>query len=141
MFIRRGARVFPPTANNRLNPKISGAYLLPDNARFHASYGTGIRMPGGSDLAFTNNPDLKPERTESYDFGIEQRFLNNRLSLDETYFHNSYRDLIVGLGGSLAALSQYYTDNLAKANAKGVEVSARFRPATLDFGHGELHVA
>ena len=87
-------------------------------------------MPGGSDLAFTNNPDLKPERTESYDFGIEQRLLNNQLSLDATYFHNSYRDLIVGLGGSLSVLSQYETDNLAKANAKGVEASARFRPAT-----------
>ena len=27
-------------------------------------------------------------------------------------------------------LSQYYTDNLAKANAKGVEASAKYRPAT-----------
>ena len=75
-------------------------------------------------------PTLKPERTESYDVGIEQRFLNNQLSLDATYFHNDYRDLIVSLGGSLSTLSQYYTDNLAKANAKGVEASAKFRPAT-----------
>ena len=44
--------------------------------RLHASYGTGIRPPGGSDLAFTNNPALRPERTESYDFGIEQRLLD-----------------------------------------------------------------
>ncbi len=125
-----GRPAFAARTVSRLNPKISGAYLLPHNVRFHASYGTGIRMPGGSDLAFTNNPDLKPERTESYDFGIEQRFLNNQLSLDATYFHNSYRDLIVGLGGSLSALSQYETDNLARANAKGAEVSARYRPTT-----------
>jgi outer membrane receptor protein involved in Fe transport len=125
-----GRPAFSARTVSRLNPKISGAYLLPGNARLHASYGTGIRMPGGSDLAFTNNPDLKPERTESYDFGVEQRFLNNQFSLDATYFHNSYRDLIVGLGGSLSSLSQFYTDNLARANAKGVEVSARFRPAT-----------
>ena len=125
-----GRPAFSAQTVSRLNPKISGAYLLPGNARLHASYGTGIRMPGGSDLAFTNNPDLKPERTESYDFGVEQRYLNNRLSLDATWFHNSYRDLIVGLGGSLSALSQYQTDNLARANAKGVEVSATFRPST-----------
>jgi outer membrane cobalamin receptor len=115
---------------SRLNPKISGAYLLQKNERLHASYGTGIRPPGGSDLAFTNNPALKPERTESYDIGIEQRFLKDQLSLDATYFHNDYRDLIVSLGGSLSSLSQFYTDNLAKANAKGVEVSAKYRPAT-----------
>jgi outer membrane cobalamin receptor len=115
---------------SRLNPKISGVYMLQKDERLHASYGTGIRPPGGSDLAFTNNPALKPERTESYDIGIEQRFLNNQLSLDVTYFHNDYRDLIVGLGGSLSVLSQYYTDNVAKANAKGVEASATYRPAT-----------
>jgi len=121
---------FPAHTDSRLNPKISGVYMFQQNSRLHASYGTGIRPPGGSDLAFTNNPNLKPERTESYDVGIEQRFLNNQLSLDATYFHNDYRDLIVSLGGSLAVLSQYYTDNVAKANAKGVEVSAKYRPAT-----------
>jgi len=121
---------FPAHTDSRLNPKISGVYMLQQNERLHASYGTGIRPPGGSDLAFTNNPGLKPERTESYDVGIEQRFLNNQLSLDATYFHNNYRDLIVSLGGSLATLSQYYTDNVAKANAKGVEASAKYRPAT-----------
>jgi len=120
----------PPRDYSRLNPKISGVYMLEKNERLHASYGTGIRPPGGSDLAFTNNPALKPERTESYDIGIEQRFLKDQLSLDVTYFHNDYRDLIVSLGGSLATLSQFYTDNLAKANAKGVEASAKYRPAT-----------
>ena len=126
----------PARDYSRLNPRISGVYMLQPNLRLHASYGTGIRPPGGSDLAFTNNPALKPERTESYDIGIEQRFLTNKLSLDATYFHNDYRDLIVSLGGSLAVLSQYYTDNLAKANAKGVEVSAKFRPATWISGTG-----
>jgi outer membrane receptor protein involved in Fe transport len=81
-------------------------------------------------LAFTDNPALKPERTESYDVGIEQRFLNNHLALDATYFHNSYRDLIVSLGGSLSTLSHFYTDNIANANAKGAEVSATLRPST-----------
>jgi outer membrane receptor protein involved in Fe transport len=135
-FIQANSYAFPavpaiPARDySRLNPKISGVYMLQPNLRLHASYGTGIRPPGGADLAFTNNPALKPERIESYDIGIEQRFLNNKLSLDATYFHNDYRDLIVGLGGSLSVLSQYYTDNLAKSNAEGVEASARFRPAT-----------
>lgn len=121
---------FPARDYSRLNPKISGVYMLQKDERLHASYGTGIRPPGGSNLAFTNNPALKPERTESYDIGIEQRFLNNKVSLDATYFHNDYRDLIVSLGGSLSSLSQFYTDNLAKANAKGVEAGAKYRPAT-----------
>jgi outer membrane cobalamin receptor len=118
---------FPSRTDTRLNPKISGG-LVEGTARFHASFGTGIRPPGGSDLAFTNNPALKAERTESYDIGVEERLLNGRASLDLTWFRNRYRDLIVGLGGSLTKLSQYYTDNVANAVAKGTELSARVRP-------------
>jgi outer membrane cobalamin receptor len=121
---------FPARTDSRLNPKISGAWIIQKNERLHASYGTGIRPPGGSDLAFTNNPALKPERTESYDFGFEQRLLKDQLSLDVTYFHNDYRNLIVSLGGSLSTLSQFYTDNLAKSNGEGVEAVAKYRPAT-----------
>ena len=113
----------------RLNPKIAGAYTLDSVTRIHASYGTGIRPPGGSDLAFTDNPALRPERTDSYDAGVERRFLNGTLSLDATWFRNRYRDLIVSLGGSLAKLSVYSTDNVANARAQGVEASAHFRPA------------
>ena len=122
--------VFPARLADKLNPKVSGAYSLDAVTRLHASFGTGIRPPGGSDLAFTNNPDLKPERTESYDVGIERRLLNNQLSLDVTWFHNDYKDMIVSLGGSLAKLFSYSTDNLAHARAEGVEASARYRPAT-----------
>ena len=135
-FIPGDENNFPPRPDfaargyNKFNPRIAGAYLLRPDLRLHASFGTGIRPPGGSDLAFTDNPALQAERTLSYDVGMEQRFLQNKLSLDATLFRNDYRDLIVGLGGSLAVLSQYYTDNVARANAKGVEASAKYRPAT-----------
>ena len=121
---------FPSRTYTKLNPKVSGVYLLPDEVRLHASYGTGIRPPGGGDLAFTNNPALKPERTESYDVGIEEQFLSGRASVDATYFRNRYKDLIVILGGNLAVISQYQTGNVANALAKGAEVSAHFRPLT-----------
>jgi outer membrane cobalamin receptor len=119
---------FPAHTYTRLNPKVSGAWLLQGGARLHGSFGTGIRPPGGADLAFTNNPALRPERTESYDIGVEERFWSGRASIDLTWFRNRYRDLIVGLGGNLATLGQYQTDNLANALAKGAEISAHVRP-------------
>jgi outer membrane receptor protein involved in Fe transport len=138
-FIPGNTSGFPPRpsfaahTDTRLNPKVSAAYSLPGHARLHGSYGTGIRPPGGSDLAFTTNPALKPERTESYDIGIEQRLMSDRISLDATWFHNSYKNLIVGLGGSLSALSHYSSDNLANSRAEGAEVSAQFRPIRLNW--------
>jgi outer membrane receptor protein involved in Fe transport len=135
-FVSGNSNGFPPRpdfaqrTDTRLSPKISGAYFLPSGQHLHASYGTGIRPAGGSDLAFTNNPALKPERTRSYDIGVEQRFWNDRLSVDATWFRSRYSDLIVSLGGSLAKLSQFSTDNLANARAEGTELSAQLRPSS-----------
>jgi outer membrane cobalamin receptor len=121
---------FPARTDVKVSPKISAAYVVRPGTRIHASYGTGIRPPGGSDLAFTNNPALLPEKTTSYDVGAEQRFFASKLSLDATWFHNRYQDLIVSLGGSLAHLIPYSTGNLANARAQGIEVTAQFRPST-----------
>ncbi|HWQ55062.1 MAG TPA: TonB-dependent receptor [Bryobacteraceae bacterium] len=113
----------------KVNPKVAAAYVLGSSTRLHASFGTGIRPPAGFDLAFTNNPALRPERTASFDAGIAQRVFNNRLALDATYFQNRYSDLIVSLGASLAQLSNYRSDNLSNSRAEGAEFSARLQPA------------
>jgi outer membrane cobalamin receptor len=120
---------YPAYTYSQANPKVSAAYALRPGMRAHGSYGTGLRPPGGSDLAFSNNPQLQPERTWGYDAGLEQLFLGGRLSLDATWFNNRYADLIVSLGGSLARLSRYSTDNVANARARGAEFSARLRPS------------
>jgi hypothetical protein len=113
---------------SKSNPKVSGAYRM-GTARLHGSFGTGIRPPGGSDLAFTNNPALKPEQSISGDIGIEEKFLAGKLSLDGTYFYNRYQDVIVGLGGNLSVLGSFQTGNLSRARSSGEELAARYRPA------------
>jgi outer membrane receptor protein involved in Fe transport len=120
---------FPANTVSRANPKVSAAYALrPGSTRLHSSFGTGIRPPGGFEVAFTDNPRLKPERTRSVDAGLEQKLFGNLLLLDATYFYNRYYDLIVTLGGSLAQLSSYESANLANSRAQGAEFSASLRP-------------
>jgi outer membrane receptor protein involved in Fe transport len=63
-----------------------------------------------------------------FDAGGSQSLVNGKVLLDATFFRNRYEDLIVSLGGNLASLSQFYTDNLANATAHGIETSAGFRP-------------
>ncbi len=113
----------------RVNPKVAAAWRLFPATRVHASFGTGIRPPGGFDLAFTDNPALKPERTTSFDVGVDQRLFGDHLLFGATYFHNRFSDLIVSLGGNLARLSSFRTDNLAAAQAQGAEFVAQARPA------------
>ncbi|MGH9650104.1 MAG: TonB-dependent receptor domain-containing protein, partial [Terriglobales bacterium] len=103
--------------------------------RLHGTFGTGIRAASGFELAFTNNPRLKPEKSLSFDSGIEQRFFNDRAVLDATYFFNRFKDQIVVLGGSLTNLSSFVSDNLANARAHGLETTLRLRPRrSVEFG-------
>lgn len=126
--------LLPASSVVKANPRVSATYLAREGAgrlgvaRLHGSFGTGIRAPNGFELAFTNNPRLKPEKSISFDSGVEQRFFDDRAVLDVTYFYNRFEDQIVVLGGSLTNLSSYISDNLANSRAQGVEAAVRFRP-------------
>ncbi|MGO9010193.1 MAG: TonB-dependent receptor [Bryobacteraceae bacterium] len=119
---------FPAQSVSAVDPKLAAAYSH-GGTRLHASFGTGFRPPTGFDLAYTDNPSLKPERTRGFDAGVERRFFHDTLSLDATFFYNRYYDLIVILGGNLSVLSHYESDNIANSRALGTEYSARLRPA------------
>lgn len=119
---------FAPTTITQVHPKLSAALLLGHDTRLHASYGTGLRPPNGFELAFTTNPGLKPERSTSYDAGIEQSFLQRRITVDVTWFHTRFRDQIVTLSPAQAGLSQWTSDNLARSEASGVETAVYLRP-------------
>jgi len=127
--------LLPPSTVAKMNPRVAAAYMLReshggaiDATRLHASFGTGIRPPDGFNLAFTNNPHLKPETSISFDGGIEQRFFHGKAVLDATYFNNHFKDQIVTLGGSLTNLSSFVSDNLGNSRSQGGEVSFQVHP-------------
>jgi outer membrane cobalamin receptor len=133
----------PASSVTKINPRLSAAYIaretrsdaLFDATRIHGSFGTGIRPPDGFELAFTDNPSLKPEKSVSFDAGVEQRLLASRALFDITYFFNRFEDQIVTLGGSLKNLSTYTSANLKNSRAEGLEVSFRIHPTqSLELG-------
>ena len=117
-----------------VNPKVSASWMAaPDrgtrgaSTRLRAAYGTGIRPPDAFEIAFTDNPGLKPERSRSAEAGVTQTLAGGRVQADATWFHNTYDDLIVSVG-RLAASSRYTTANIANARARGAELSLAVRP-------------
>jgi outer membrane cobalamin receptor len=117
------------------NPKVSAAWLIhtPSSSsglgttKIRGGAGTGIKPPTAFDIAFTDNPGLKPERSRSFDLGIEQAFVNSTVVADATFFFNRYDDLIVSVGSSLSGASKYRTDNIANACARGLETGLSWR--------------
>jgi outer membrane cobalamin receptor len=133
--VNAGRPFIPATSVTQVDPRISVAYVARQSSdglfgitRIHSSFGTGIRPPDGFELGFTDNPQLKPERSISVDAGVEQRFLNDKAVIDVTYFYNLYKDQIVTLGGSFSGLSPFSSANLARSRAYGLENSLRLRP-------------
>ncbi len=117
-----------------LNPKATVVWMVvPDGAargystRLRAAAGTGIRPPDAFEIAFTNNPGLKPERSRSVEAGVTQTFRGGSVQADATWFHNTYDDLIISVG-RLSASSRFTTDNIANARARGAELALAWRP-------------
>jgi vitamin B12 transporter len=76
--------------------RAGGVYRLGPDSRLRAALGTGFKEP----TFFENfaqgfvigNPDLVPERTRSWEAGLEQRF--GRVTLSVAYFDQAFRNLI-----------------------------------------------
>jgi outer membrane receptor protein involved in Fe transport len=78
------------------------------------------------EIAFTDNPGLRPERSRSVEVGATQALAGGAITLDATAFFNTYDDLIVSVGG-LSDVSGYTTDNVSNARARGIELTSAWR--------------
>lgn len=98
LFINAGLRLdHNKNFGTSLNPKVSAAYWIkPKTTKLKASFGTGFRAPSFVEL-FTptfGNRDLRPEKSRSFEAGLEQKLWGDKLSLDFIYFNNRFTDLI-----------------------------------------------
>ena len=113
-----------------VNPKVGAAWFVRESngnfTKVRASAGTGIRPPDAFEIAFTDNPSLRPERSRSFDAGVDQAFLGGRASIEATGFYNRFDDLIIAVG-SFGGSSRYRTDNISNAQTRGVELSGNAR--------------
>lgn len=74
------------------------------------------------------NADLKPERTRSYEAGLELSLLKNRIGLDATYFKTNTIDQIIPV--TISGATGYTTQiiNAGNVENKGVELSLNLVP-------------
>ncbi|MEO6355856.1 MAG: SusC/RagA family TonB-linked outer membrane protein [Ferruginibacter sp.] len=81
-----------------------------------------------------NNPDLKPERTKSFEVGLEMAFFKSRLGFDASYYDAKTVDQILPLTVSTATgYSRKYVNSGTIQN-KGLEISLYGTPVkTSDF--------
>ncbi|QHT67865.1 SusC/RagA family TonB-linked outer membrane protein [Rhodocytophaga rosea] len=90
---------------------------------------TGINgTPLASVESTKYNENLKPERTKSFEIGIETSFLDGRTGFDVTYYNQRSVDQIVPLPVSRATGYDFKVINAGEIENKGFEVSAFVTP-------------
>jgi len=95
---------------------------------FADGYTSGVSFPYDSKGSFfldntLGNPNLKPEKTNSYEAGLQLQFLHNRIGLDATYYYSKGTDLIVQSPIAGTSGFQFVTLNAGSIRNKGVEVT------------------
>ena len=115
--------------------RVGAAYRLGSGSRVRVATGTGFKEPsfienyGG--FGTVGKPDLRPERTRSYEAGAEQTLVGGRLVVSGTYFDQRFRDLVeFTFAPAPPDTSNYF--NVAGATARGLEFGVGARIGRLD---------
>ena len=118
------------------SPRATLAWLSPNALwKVRASGGSAFRAPTVGELyyPFSGNPNLKPERSTSYELGAERYLPGGRI--EASLFWNEFRDLIVYDFQTSLNL------NIGKARTRGVEIAVRQdlgRALSVDAGYTYL---
>jgi len=106
-----------PTASTRLRATAGNAFREPT---FTENYAAGFA---------TGNPGLQPERTRSFDAGVEQDLFNARMQLGFTAFAQRFENMIDYTGSTTACGFSYCNVAAARSNGAEFELEARLAAA------------
>ena len=117
----------------KLRSSLASTARLPDpylNQSNFVDVITNSSVPFTYQYAFLNaNPDLKPEKQNTYEVGTEARFLNNLVSLDFTYYNTLCKDQIAqGFRASYGTGFVLNTQNNSSVRNQGIEVTLGISP-------------
>ena len=113
--------------------KASLAYQWNDATRLRASAGTGQKTPTFTERfgffpgQFAGNPELRPERSTSFEAGIDRDLLSGALSLQVTAFLQELRDEINGFVFDPDTFLATAENRPGASERSGIEVAAQWR--------------
>lgn len=168
-----------PTANNSyFYPSITGSILLTEALGLQDKILNYLKIRGGwsqvgsdadpyqlatvfkSETAFNGNPlqtttgegknpNLKPERTTSWEAGLEARLLNDRIRLDFSWYQTNSKDQILRLATTAASGYTSQVRNAGHIRNKGYELQLGLTPVKsknflwdidVNYGHNNSEV-
>ncbi|ALJ01529.1 hypothetical protein DC20_16875 [Rufibacter tibetensis] len=90
-------------------------------------FGSASGFPFGNRNGFVvsttqGDPQLRPERTTSIEFGTELQFFQGRVGVDATYYKSNSYDQILAIPTSVTSGITNYTSNAGEIENRGIEL-------------------
>ncbi|GEM_PF-1856297 len=131
----QGARVSHHSrAGTNMTYRIDGSYLFFSGTKIRGLTATGFKAPSLYQLfAPANvffgggNPALQPEKSLSYEYGIDQYIFGDKVISGVTYYYTLYENLIDALTDPNTFFTGQYI-NIGKAQVHGIEATLKVKP-------------
>ncbi|SEC31870.1 TonB-linked outer membrane protein, SusC/RagA family [Tenacibaculum sp. MAR_2009_124] len=85
-------------------------------------------QPSFTSQNFIPNPNLKPEKTTSFEIGTDLRFFNDKLNFDITYYNALTEDQILSLPIPISSGFNQQVVNGGKVRSEGIEIVMNSTP-------------
>lgn len=95
------------------------AYSIFDTYSVGSRAGKPALVPG----SLAGNPGLKPERQREYEAGFDAAFLEDRASVEFTWYDKRTKDLVLGVNLPLSSGFSQQLQNVGALSNKGVEIA------------------
>src|SRR5690606_37091376 len=124
--------------NNRFDDvttyRVQASYALGNGSRIRGAWGTGVKNPGYFELfgyidgRYIGNPDLKPEKSEGWEAGIEQSFgADDWATIGATWFDSTLKGEIF-TDYPAPDFTATPANRATTSNQHGIEAFASARP-------------
>ena len=119
--------------DDAISGRLSLAYDVSDTTTLRGAVGTGRKNPTFTEMfgffpgQFIGNPELKPERSTSYDIGIDQELLDGAVFLQATLFRQDLKDEINGFVFDPMTFLSTAENMPGESTRSGVELGAQWR--------------
>jgi vitamin B12 transporter len=121
---------------NATTGRLEAVYRQRDNLKWRAAWGTAVKNPTYTELygnyeSFEANEFLIPEKSNSWELGVDAGLLDNRMQLSATYFNSKLENEIATIYENCQPsgwpCEKVYLGNASeKSNRKGLELSSSF---------------